>query len=171
MLFNLYRNLDLFSQTPSLKISGRSIASTNFGSFVGLTTIFCLITGIVFILNDYFQHSSYKVNSFVDNSARPNIDLKNVKLGFQITNYLGKRFPDRERLFSFQAKYWDIHIPVDETYNTKVSHEKINMIKCNEYKSYHKDMEKYEKISRKLLCLDLENLNRNLTGVYGNIGG
>jgi len=169
----ILRLFDLFSQTPTLKVNGRKRASTNFGSFVGFLSITILLTGIGFILNDYFKRLSYKVNSYITNSDTPNINLKELKVGFLLTDIMGKEFPDMERIFSFHAKFWDIYIPIDYNKTTIVNFENIPKIKCNEYKNDHKfklAFDEYTKIYKNLICLDFDSLNKNLTGAYGNFG-
>jgi hypothetical protein len=172
---NIFSYFDLFGQIPSLKINGRNRVPTYFGSLVGFFTICFLITGMVFIITDFLNRLSYKVNSFVDRSARPNIDLKKLVMAFQITNNLAEDFPDKDRLFSFRAQYANHYAP-SETENTlsKVDFEKVNFIKCNDSKEAQQYLEfakTYNSKTNNLLCLDLVNLNKNLTGIFPNPPG
>ena len=170
---NFIRLFNLFSQTPTLKVNGKTRAPSNFGSCIGFFTISFLIAGISFILNDYFQGLTLKANSYIDNSVIPNIDLKTMKLGFLVSDYLGNELPDQERIFSIEAKFWTIQIPWKKVITPKVKFEKIEKIKCNQYKEndlHRKELEEYSKLYKNLECLDFDSLNRNLTGSYENFG-
>lgn len=133
-MFNCLKYFDIFSQKPSLNIKGSKRAHTKFGSCISLITVCILITGIVFILNDYFQGLSYNVNSFVNNSLNPSISLKRLKLGFLIIDFYGKEFSDMERIFSLNAKFWDIKMPDYSNLNPNVTSKEINFKRCNEIK-------------------------------------
>ena len=163
---------DLFSQTPSLKVNGNTRLATIFGSIVGFLAISVLITGISFILNEYFSRLHYNLNSYTDNSARPDIDLSKFKLGFLLTDPLGNQFPDRERLFEITATFWDIHIPLlgdNSTQTVNISN--IPKIKFNEYNNslFNDEAELYAKLYDSD-CLDLETINKNLSGIWNNFG-
>ena len=133
-----FKSLDIFSESPSVKIDGKTKLKTKFGAFIGFLTISSLITGITIILNDYFSLLSYNFKSYIDNSIRPDIDLSKIKLGFTLTDGIGNPFSERDRLFSIKATFWDIYIPqLGDNYNTtkKVQISDIPIIKFNEYKN------------------------------------
>jgi len=168
-----FRLFDLFSQTPSLKINGGTRASTNFGSFIGFITITFLIFGIIFIINNFFSSLSYNVNYFVDNSVIPNIDLRKIKIGFHLLNYESKEFKNSEKIFSLKARLWNFYRNDSEMTIPETDYEEIKLIKCNKYTKnviFNEQLNKYSLIYRDLFCLDLENLSKNLTGFYGNLG-
>ena len=170
---SVFKFFDLFSQTPSIKVKGKKRLATIFGSLIGLISIIFLIAGIFFILNDYFSRLTITVNSYIDNSVKPDIDLKKFKLSFLITDLMGKEFPDQERLFTITAKHWDIFIPVLGGNSTEsIVVEDIPKIKCNEYKNnklLNKEIEMYTK-KMNPTCFDFEDLNKNLSGVHANFG-
>jgi len=167
------KSMDLFGQTPALKIDGNNRLTTKFGAFIGFLTISALITGISIILNDYFSFLSYNFNSYIDNSARPDIDLSKIKLGFHLIDGLGNQFKDRDRLYSIKATYWDIYIPTlgsNETQKVQISD--IPIIKFNEYKKndlFKEEAELYTKIYN-ADYLDFESINKNLSGIFTNFG-
>ena len=165
--------LDLFGQKPELKIDGNSRLITKFGAFIGFITITVLTTGISIILNDYFSFLSYNFNSYIDNSARPDIDLSKIKLGFHLIDGLGNQFKDRDRLYSIKATFWDIYIPTlgsNETQKVEISD--IPIIKFNQYKNndlFKEEAELYTKIYN-ADYLDFESINKNLSGIFTNFG-
>ena len=169
----IYRGFDLFSQTPSLKINGGKRASTNLGSFVGLVSVTFLISGIIFILFEYIEGIEYNVNTFVDETAIPNIEIKKLKIGFHIVDYRFKEFEDGDKIFKLKARFYkfyqntssEIEVPILEE-------EEIDLIKCNQYKENKLFKDKFDTYSKKykdLFCLDTENSKENITGLYSNI--
>ena len=130
---NILSYLDQFSQTPSLNIKGNKRVITKFGSCVSVLTLAILIAGSGFLLHDYFEGLSYRIDSYIDNSATPNIDLKKMKLGFLMMDYLGNGYPDMDRIFSFKADYWEMQFP--ERAPPKAIFKPIPMIKCNSFKN------------------------------------
>ena len=166
--------LNLFSQVPNLRINGEIRPASIFGSIIGFLTISILISGVSFILYNYFSRLNYTINSYTDNKAKPNIDLKNFKSGFVIIDAMGLEFPEPERLFKISAKYWDIYLPVfGEDKEQEIEVTNIPTIKCNQYKNntLHKDeFDKYSKMYDSMICLDIPRLNKTLKGVYGNLG-
>lgn len=167
------KSLDLFSQIPTVKIDGQNRLTTKYGAFIGFLTLSSLFVGISFILNDYFSFLSYNFNSYIDNSARPDIDLSKIKLGFHLTDGLGNQFKDRDRLFNIKATFWDIHIPqLGDNSTQKVVISDIPNIKFNEYKKnplFNKEAELYTKLYD-ADYLDLESINKNLSGIFSNFG-
>jgi hypothetical protein len=171
----IFRSFDLFSQSPSLKINGGSKASTNFGALVGFITIIILLSGIIFIINDYFNGLSFKINSFIDNTYLPNIDLRKVKIGFHLLNYNSKEFKQSEKIFSLKARLWNFQRNHDDIAMgiPEADYEEIKLIKCDQYKNniqFNNELDRYSKIYKDLICLDMENLGKNLTGIYGFLG-
>jgi len=169
-MLKILKFFNLFSQTPQLKISGENRPFSIFGGIVGFFSISFLIAGITFILYEFFSRFQYTIESYTDNLEIPNIDLKNFKLGFSLYDLMGKKYPDQERLYKISARHWDIYIPKfgsNKTDSVKVTN--IPMIKCNEYKNdslFYEDFNIYSHVS----CLDFSNLNKNLSGIYGNAG-
>lgn len=165
---------DLFSQVPNLRVNGRTSPSTIFGSFLGFLTCIFLLTGISFILKDYFQGLTYNINSFIDNSSTPSIDLKNdFQVAILLTDVYGNEFHDADRIFSLKANFWDMNIPINNISQPMVTNENINFKKCTEINSnkvFKKEFEEYTSLYKNLMCLDFETLNRNLTGNYENFG-
>lgn len=80
---------NLFSQKPSLRINGEKRAYSIFGVLIGIITIPILLTGIFYILYNFFSHFNYTISSYIDSSSIPNIDLKDFKLGFILTDARG----------------------------------------------------------------------------------
>ena len=173
-MIKFFKFFDRFSQTPTLRVNGKVRPTTIFGSFIGFFTISVLIAVISIILHDYLSRLTYNVNSYVDNSARPDIDLKKFKLGFFISDQLGRKYLDQERLFTISAKLWEVYIPIFG-YNVSevVEFKNIPRIKCNEYKNNTLFYENFELASKVIdaTCLDFTNLNKNLYGTHGNFGG
>ena len=172
IMSKLINFFDFFSQTPSLRINGEYRPFSIFGSIIGFLTITFLIGGISIFLNDYFSHLSFNVNSYTDNLAKPNIDLKNFKLAFLLVDLMGREYPDKERLFKITAKYADLYIPLSRNTSVDVNFIDIPIIKCDEYKKDELFSDKYGMYSEMwdLTCLDFSKLEKNLKGVYGNFG-
>lgn len=162
---------DLFSQTPSLKINGNNRLKTNFGAVIGIFSIIILITGISFILSEYFLNLSLNVYSYVDNSKDPDIDISKLKMSFLITDLMGREFEEPERLFSIEAKHWDFFIPEDGNKTRQaIKIQNLKKIKCNEYVNNDLMDSKFEKFSKlhNVTCLDFKSLGKNLKGVHLN---
>jgi len=171
---NFLKYFNLFSQNPSLRINGERKPSSIFGSIVGFVTVSIVIVALIFILNDSFSHLTFKVNSYIDNSLYPDIDLKKFKLGFTIGDLRGLQFPDHERLFKISVMHWDIYLPKFGENKTQNVETKIIPIKnCFDYSNdsiIHDEFTQYSKMYN-LTCLDFNSLNKNLTGIYGKTGG
>jgi hypothetical protein len=171
---------NLFSQKPSFRINGEKRPNTVFGIIIGIITIPILFVGVVYILYDFFSHSNYTINSYIDTSSSPNIDLNDFKLGFLLVNPEGKPFPDHDRIYKINALYWDIYIPKFNEIETDINKIKntttniIPSIRCDKYKNNTLHKQSFDLYSKKNnhipICLDIPNLNKNLTGVYGNLG-
>lgn len=162
---------DLFSQTPSLQVNGNSRLTTTFSAIIGLFAIMTIISGISIILYDFFSRFSYSINSYIDNSLEPNIDISKLKISFLITDLIGREFPDHERLFSIKAKHWEFYIPeIGKNISDSIKINEIQKINCNQYKNNNLMNEKFEMYSKlhNITCLDFENINKNLTGVHLN---
>ena len=172
----MWKFFNLFSQSPALKINGESRATSIFGSIIGFLICSILIGATSIILNDFFARLNFTLNSYTDNSAIPDIKLKNFKIGFILSDLMGKEFPDAERLFTISAMYWDIFIPKFTSNQTKqmsiVSYEPIPTIKCNQYRNDTIFKDNFEKISEgyNMTCLDIPGINKTLKGVYANLG-
>ena len=171
-----FHHFNIFSQFPTFRVSGNSKAYSFFGSLVGLISIVTLISGISFILIDYFTKLAYSINSYTNNLEIPNIVLKDLKFGFRILNQVGQEFElDVNRLFKISAIYWDVHIPVkgDNTTSIQVKPTQIPIIKCDQYTKgsiFYEEFASYAKNFRYIDCLDLESIGKNITGAYGNLG-
>ena len=173
-MHKVFKFFNLFSQAPSFKINGETRPSSVFGSIIGFLTLSTLIAAISLILNDYLSRLNYSVNSYTDNLAKPEIDLKNFKLGFLITDLMGKEYPDHEKLFTISALYWDVFLPqFGENKTQTIQTVPIPSIKCDEFKDdfYLKESFDLYAKSYNLTCLDLNVIQKNLTGIYGNLGG
>jgi len=75
--------------------------------------------------------------------------------------------------------HWDIYIPKFGENETEIKKEKhtttmIPSIRCDNYKNNTLHKQSFDMYSNSynhmLTCLDIPNLNKNLTGVYGNLG-
>ena len=170
-----FEYFNLFSRSPTLRVNARDKPSSIFGSIIGFLAISILIGAISFILNEYFSRLNYTINSYTDNLTKPNINLKDFKLGFKLINSAAKEIPDIDRLFKISAIYWDIHNPEfgDNTTGIMTRPIKIPIIKCDQYKNdslFFDDFTNYAKNFKYIDCLDIPNLNLNITGAYGNLG-
>ena len=165
---------NLFSQLPSLRINGKIRPTSIFGSIIGFFAIMILLAGLTFILHNFFSRLSYTINSFTDNLAKPEINLKNFNLGFQVIDAYGTPFPDHDRLFQISALYWDVYLPkIGENKTQKIEFTNIPTIKCDQYKNdnLHKEIyDTYSKMYKNMICIDIPSLNQSLKGVYGNLG-
>lgn len=165
---------NLFSQSPSFRINGQIRPFSIFGSIIGMITISILIAAISFILNNYFSRFNYTINSYTDNLATPDIDLKDFKLAFLLTDLMGKPFPDHERLYKISARHWDIYLPKPgENRTQSISFVPIPIIKCDQYKENSPLKENFDLYSTMYnqTCLDFDTNKKNLTGIDGNTGG
>ena len=166
-----FKFFNLFSQSPSLRISGDFKPPSIFGSIVGLFTVAITLVAIFFILYDYFSRLNFNVNSYTDNLIRPEIDLNEFKLGLLITDLLGRPFPDQDRIYNISAKHWDIYLSkFGENKTQSVQIESIPSMKCNGYKNGSLLREGFEYLGEmyNMSCFDFR--NRKLSGIYGNAG-
>lgn len=164
---------DFFSQIPTLRVNGKTRPFTKLSSLVGFISIIFLFTGIGFLLYDYFMGLSYRNNFFIDNTATPEIDIQKLKIGFLLTDYTGREFPDIDRIITVQAKFWNIYLPIEFNKTVTVDFEDIGIINCNSFKKEHLFVEAfdaYSKIFKNQRCLDTENYEKNLFGSYANFG-
>lgn len=165
---------NIFSQSPSLRINGESRPFSIFGSIIGFFTLITLLIGIFFILLDYFSQLNFKLNSYIDQSARPDIDLKDFKLAYLLVEPNGKDIKDIDRLFKISAMFWDIYLPkFGENKTQEIDITPIKNIKCNEYKNgteHKEEFDNFHKIYETMICLDIPSVGKNLKGVYGNLG-
>ena len=128
--------LNIFSQPPTLRINGSDKPISIFGSIIGFFSISILFGAICFILNSYFSRLSFNISSYIDNSARPDINLDEFKLGILLTDIMGTSFPEHERLFTISAMMWNIYLPkFGENKTQKIDIVPIPTIKCNQYKN------------------------------------
>ena len=128
-----------------------------------------------FILYEYFSKLNYTFNLYVDNIAKPDIDLKDFKLGFKLTNATGGDFPDIDRFFKISALLWDVHNPElgDDTNFIPTKITVIPEIKCDKYKNgslFYENFAKYSNNKKDIVCFDFQSLNKTLKGSYGSIG-
>jgi hypothetical protein len=169
------RKFDLFSQTPSLKINGKKMPSTLFGSCIGLISISFLLSTIIYVIYSYLKRLSLTIDSFIEVDYHEEINLKEMNIGFLITDFLGREFPDQDRMFTIQAKFWEIYVPPELNNITKsadVKIENIDIIKCTQLKQhqYERNFKTYSQNYKNIVCLDLANLNRTISGIFGNYG-
>ena len=162
---------NFFSQSPALRINGDRRPASIFGSIIGIFTIVGLISAIIYILFNFFSRLDFTINSYTDNSAKPNIDLKNFKLSFFITDIYGNEFQDHEKIFEISAKFWEVNpFPADND-TQKIDFKNIPKIKCDRTFLPNQDEKIYYKSPYKnVTCFDLSKLNKNLTGPMGNLG-
>jgi len=170
----LLKFFNLFSQKPSLRINGEIRPASIFGSIIGFFSILSTVPVIFYLLFEYFSRLNFTINSHTDNMIRPEIDLKKFKLGFALTDAMGREIPDADRLFQMFSKFWDLYVPEpgsNRSHSVKV--QDVNFIKCNEHRNNTLFSDYFSASTDKiksLSCLDLDTLNQNLTGAYGNLG-
>jgi len=165
--------LDLFSQTPTLKINGKEKLTSIFGSIVGFLSLCITIIGLVYFSHDYFAKLTFSVNFFIDTGVSPKIDLKKFKLAILITDLMGNELPDKERIFSLNALYWDIFLPGPNDNNPQsLIPTEIPKIKCFEYKNDSLFKNETDFLGKKFKtdCFDFESLNKSLYGNNNNFG-
>jgi hypothetical protein len=171
----IYEYFNLFSQTPSLRINGKSRPLSIFGSIIGLTSISIFITSVSIIFNNYFSRLNYTFNSYTDNLVTPSVNLDEFKMGFDLRTATGTDISDHDRVYSLGALFWEINVPLLGNNLTSISAKPnpITVIKCNQYEEgslFSEDFVQYSKNSKNLKCLDFKSLNRSLIGSYGNLG-
>ena len=173
-MMDILKIFDFFSQGPSLRVNGNDKLATVFGSIVSLFAILAYIIGISLILNDYFSFLTPKINSYTDNTIRPDIDLKKFKMGLLLTNGQGKEYQNPEKLFKISAAHWDIKLtPIKNNNDVSVVLTDIPTIKCNEYKNDPILNEEFIMHSTRFnfTCLNYDDFPKNLTGKYGSTYG
>lgn len=165
---------NLFSQTPTLRVNGKMAPPSIFGSLVGFSAFTIMIIFLYFTLDDYFSLMNYTINSYTDNLAKPDIDLRNFKLGFKLIDSRAQNIPDVDRIFSISAIYWDCNNP-ELGSNSSISAIPIPIpvIKCDQYRKdslFYDYFSQYARQNKDIKCLDFEAIGKNLTGAYGNVG-
>lgn len=166
---------DQFSQTPTLKVNGKKRATTIFSSIIGLLSIFGLTFGIIYLIYDYYCQFNYTFSSYKDNSIRPDIDLKDFRFGFILTDTVGNPIPNKDRLFSIEAKHWDIYFDVTSN-STDIKVSNLPKISCYESLKNGNFEENLNVInsfaqSHGSYCFDFKSLDKNLTGIFNDLGG
>lgn len=132
----MWKFFNLFSQSPVLKVNGENRPTTIFGSIIEFFSICIIIGAVSIILNEYFNRLSFSLNSYTDNSAKPDIDLQNFKVGFYLSKSTADKFHNHERLYTISAKIREIYIPkYGENTTQTITGTPIHTIKCNEYKN------------------------------------
>ena len=161
-----FKFFNLFSQSPGLRINGERKPATIFGSIVGFFTISILLSAITYILFNYFSLLDYKINSYTDNLAEPNIDIKNLQLDFFIMDSLGNEIQEPERIFEISAKFWEMYVDnLAENKTQRLEITDIPKIKCNHESANQQLRNKYKNST----CFDLSKMNKNLTGPFKNL--
>ena len=166
--------LDQFSTTPGLKINGQKKYYTNFGliiSFITIVTIFALSIYYSFIC---LTRKYYKILERMDNNIIPNSKIFENKISFTIIDPVGNEYEDPDRLFTIDAKFWELNpsSKEDNIVNPPIISE-IPLTNCTIYENppFEIDFQRLNKLYPTSKCLDFSKLKTNLYGKYASLRG
>jgi hypothetical protein len=167
--------LDLFNKTPSLKINKSNSYHTIFGMTISIITLICITANFIYFTLTSFSRTNYQILERIDNKIIPTMELNKNKISFTLLNALGKEFSEPDRLFSIDAKFWEI-IPQSKNgsfneINTEIKN--IPVKNCSIYKNgdFGNDFVNQEKRYPTSKCLDFSNFDKKLYGKYGSLKG
>lgn len=162
--------IDIFSQTPLLRIKNSTHFFTLFSLLVSLTTILSIFTITIYFIHSCFSRTNYQILERMEYKNIPQHKIFENKIGLTIIDPLGKEFKDHERLFSIDAKMWNMS-PKKEN-NTPVI-DNIPAVNCSIYvnEPFEKDYTDLNQNFPTSKCLDFSNLKKNLYGKYASLFG
>jgi len=163
--------IDLFSQTPGLKINNSEKYHTVFSMIISLISILTIFTVAIYYIVTSFSRINYQILERMDNKLVPNTKIFENKISFTIMDPNGKEFKEPERLFSIDAKFWDI-TPQDENGNL-FEIKNIPATNCTIYQNepFEADFDNLMKFWPTSKCLDFKSLKKKLYGKFANLKG
>jgi hypothetical protein len=163
--------IDFFSQTPRLKINNSDRYSTIFGMIISLITILSIFTVAIYYIVTSFSRINYQILERMDNKLVPNTKIFENKISFILADPFGKEFKEPERLFSIDAKFWEI---TPRNFNGNISEFKnIPVTNCTIYQNepFEANFNNLMNFYKTPKCLDFKSLEKNLYGKYGSLTG
>ena len=161
---------DFFSQAPSLKINKSDKYYTIFGLIISfISIIFILGMGFYFSLI-CLQKKNFQILERNDYNLNPSFKLFDIKLMLLIVDPYGKEFEESDRLYSIDAKLWDIN-PSAENKSDSFNLTDIPLInrKLIKNEQFEDELKKVTYNTSKVF--NNTNLDKILYGKYGNIKG
>ncbi len=161
--------IDHFSQNPSLKINNSDKYYTIFGLIISFITILSIFSTGVYYIFYCFSRSDYQILERMDHNLIPSHKIFENKISITLTNPTASQFEDAERLYSIDAKFWEINPNEKIIYNIT----DIPLVNCSIYQNgpFENDFEKLSNTWNTAKCLDFSNLKKNLYGKYASLSG
>ena len=163
--------LDLFSQTPGLKINKYQKYYTIFGMIISLITILSIFAVAIYYTVNIFSRINYQILERIDNKLVPSTKIFENKISFTLIDPNGFQFKEPERLFSIDVKFWDI---TPRNFNGNISEFKnIPVTNCTIYQNepFEANFNNLMNFYKTPKCLDFKSLEKNLYGKYGSLTG
>lgn len=163
--------IDLFSPLPGLKINNGEKYYTYFGLIVSFFTILSILGTVFYYFIYSISFSSYQILERIDNDLEPRNEIFKNKISFTLVDPLGKIFPDQDRLFEIDAKFWQMDKDTGKGQIPKVSN--VPMTNCSIYENgaFEKDFRLLTLNYPTAKCLDFSDFRKDLFGKYGSLKG
>jgi hypothetical protein len=163
--------LDILTTNPSLKINNSNSFHTIFGMLISIITILSITANFIYFTHTSFLRTNYQILERVENNLIPSLNLKENKISFTLLDALGTEFKESDRLFSLDAKFWEMNYYGEK--GNSVDIKPIPLTNCTIYQngSFKEDFVNLEKLYPTSKCLDFNNLDKNLFGKYASLKG
>ena len=163
--------LDLFSQPPAFKINNNDKYVTIFSLIISITTILCIFGTFIYYISVSFARTNYQILERMENTIVPSTKISENKISFTILTAVGGQFKDPERLFSIEAKLWDMN-EIAKKGGFPTIHD-IPVTNCTIYKNapFEEDFDDLLNYWNTSKCLNFKNLETNLYGRYASLSG
>jgi len=165
--------IDLFSRAPFLRINNSDKYHTIFGLIISILTILGILSIVIYFIYASFARISYQILERMDQNIIPNTKIFENKISFILTNRLGNQFEEPDRLFSIEAKFWEIYPTAKIKNDNLINITDIPLKNCSIYQN-EPFKERFDNVLNfwdSAKCLDFTNLKKNLYGQFGNLSG
>ena len=159
--------LDLFSQTPVLKINHGEKFTSIFGITISLLSILGILATTFYYFIQCFSRTNYKIMERTDKTITPSVKIFENKFGFYPTNAWGMPFPEHERLFSIEAKFWEMNLSKEK----RIQIHNITITNCSNYSDEPSLKTFLTNLHPSFKCLDFKDMKTDLYGKYGSVKG
>ena len=163
--------IDLFSQTPGLKINKYQKYYTIFGMIISLITILSIFAVAIYYTVNIFSRINYQILERIDNKLVPSTKIFENKISFTLIDPNGFQFKEPERLFSIDAKFWEMN-PNDDNGQLPYIYN-IPATNCTIYQNepFREDFDTLMNFYKTSKCLDFKSLKKELYGKYASLTG
>ena len=163
--------LDIFSQTPGLKINKSEKYFTIFGLIISLITVMCIVATFIYYTYLCISRKNYKILERFDNNLIPSFNISENKIGLIVMDLNGKDFKDADKLYSIEAEFREIDASIEK--ENIIQLQNIPVTNCSIYINEPFKSEAIRLMQRWPFskCLDFRSLKKDLYGKYGSLTG